>query len=249
MPCSRSCSCGPTSDRSDATPIRPVQDSTVRVRCLAGRAARCWKRDVSEGASFYFLDPDGHRLELHEGDLDSRLAAVDRAPYAGWVRFERVPTRSRPRLAQPADVAMIEHCARLAYARYIPRMGREPAPMRTDAAAVIAQERVRVIEQDGRVAGYAMVERRAAELHLESVAVLPELAGRGLGRALIGAVEEEARWLGLDRVTLYTHVAMHENLALYARLGYVETGRRTEHGFDRVFLEKRVSSGNGAVPV
>lgn len=35
--------------------------------------APLWKVDVSEGPSLYFLDPDGHRLELHAGTLASRL--------------------------------------------------------------------------------------------------------------------------------------------------------------------------------
>lgn len=33
-----------------------------------------WRSNKSEGASLYILDPDGHRLELHVGDLASRLA-------------------------------------------------------------------------------------------------------------------------------------------------------------------------------
>jgi catechol 2,3-dioxygenase-like lactoylglutathione lyase family enzyme len=33
-----------------------------------------WRRNKSEGASLYICDPDGHRLELHVGDLASRLA-------------------------------------------------------------------------------------------------------------------------------------------------------------------------------
>lgn len=45
-----------------------------------------WKINKSEGASFYFLDPDGHKLELHVGDIAARLAACREKPYAG-MRF------------------------------------------------------------------------------------------------------------------------------------------------------------------
>ena len=42
-----------------------------------------WRDNRSEGASFYFLDPDGHKLEAHVGDLDSRLQACRAKRYAG----------------------------------------------------------------------------------------------------------------------------------------------------------------------
>lgn len=47
-----------------------------------------WQRNRSEGDSLYFLDPDGHRLELHDGDLASRLADCRQNPYAGMVFFD-----------------------------------------------------------------------------------------------------------------------------------------------------------------
>ncbi|MCK1789614.1 VOC family protein [Pseudomonas violetae] len=42
-----------------------------------------WRDNHSEGASFYFLDPDGHKLEAHVGNLTSRLAACRQRPHAG----------------------------------------------------------------------------------------------------------------------------------------------------------------------
>ncbi|MDT8990693.1 fosfomycin resistance glutathione transferase [Curvibacter sp. APW13] len=44
-----------------------------------------WKSNRSEGDSFYFRDPDGHQLEVHVGNLESRLAACRERPYAGMV--------------------------------------------------------------------------------------------------------------------------------------------------------------------
>ena len=51
-------------------------------------SARIWKDNRSEGDSVYFLDPDGHKLELHSGTLDSRLAAMRKNPPQGYEAFD-----------------------------------------------------------------------------------------------------------------------------------------------------------------
>ncbi len=47
-----------------------------------------FKKNRSEGDSFYFLDPDGHKLELHVGNLQSRLESLKNDPYESLALFE-----------------------------------------------------------------------------------------------------------------------------------------------------------------
>ena len=42
-----------------------------------------WKENRSEGRSLYVLDPDGHKLDLHVGTLESRLAHYRANPLKG----------------------------------------------------------------------------------------------------------------------------------------------------------------------
>lgn len=47
---------------------------------IRASGAEVFKENKSEGDSLYFLDPNGHRLEIHVGDLDSRLAVMAAHP-------------------------------------------------------------------------------------------------------------------------------------------------------------------------
>jgi ribosomal protein S18 acetylase RimI-like enzyme len=145
------------------------------------------------------------------------------------------------RLALPDDLAAIQGCARAAYARYVARIGREPAPMVADFAALIATGKLHVAREQERVVGFVVCYPRGDHLHLENVAVVPVLQGRGIGSRLVAFVEGEARRRGLAAVELYTNAKMIENLAIYPRLGYAETARRSEDGFDRVFFRKELA--------
>jgi catechol 2,3-dioxygenase-like lactoylglutathione lyase family enzyme len=51
-------------------------------------AADQWRDDRSEGASLYVLDPDGHRLELHVGSLESRRAQYRAVAPPGMTLFD-----------------------------------------------------------------------------------------------------------------------------------------------------------------
>jgi ribosomal protein S18 acetylase RimI-like enzyme len=149
-------------------------------------------------------------------------------------------TAIRPAL--PADAAPVAACVRAAYAGYVERIGREPAPMAADYEALITAGAVWVAHDAGEVVGVLVLHVRGDALLIENVAVRPDRQGLGLGSALVTFAEEHARRAGLAEVTLYTNARMTENLRFYPALGYAETGRGFQDGFDRVFYRKQLRS-------
>lgn len=148
--------------------------------------------------------------------------------------------RATIRPAEHADVDAVRSCVRTAYAVYVERIGRPPAPMTADYEALVAAGEVWVACEEDAVVGVLVLRPGPQALFLENVAVTPARQGHGIGRALIGFAERHAAELGLPAVELYTNERMTENLHLYPALGYVETERRREEGFSRVFFRKQL---------
>ncbi len=140
--------------------------------------------------------------------------------------------------ATPGDARAVTACVRAAYARYVARIGREPAPMTADYEALIAAGEVWLIRAGEEVAGVLVLRPQPPALLVENVAVAPGFQGRGLGRALMAFADAHARAEGLAEVVLYTNERMTENLRFYPALGFTETGRAMQDGFARVFYRK-----------
>jgi ribosomal protein S18 acetylase RimI-like enzyme len=145
------------------------------------------------------------------------------------------------RTAQPADRAAVEAVVQAAYSVYVERIGKPPAPMLDDYDRRIAAGAVTVLDEaDGRIAAIIVLVPKTDHLLLDNIAVRPDCQGRGLGRRLIAFAEAEARRQGFAELRLYTHERMTENIAVYTRLGFAETGRGRQAGYERVFMCKRV---------
>ncbi|MGA7805224.1 GNAT family N-acetyltransferase [Bradyrhizobium sp.] len=142
----------------------------------------------------------------------------------------------RPAIA--ADVAAVTRIVADAYRHYIPRMRQTPSPMLDDYAERIAAGVVWVIEARDAVRGIVVLVPKPDHLLLENIAVDPICRGTGFGRLLLVFAEAEAIRRRCPEIRLYTHATMTENQRLYARIGYQETGRRSEAGYDRVFMSK-----------
>ncbi len=144
------------------------------------------------------------------------------------------------RIATPGDVPGITACVCEAYVHYIERIGKRPGPMLEDFQETIGTAHVHVVESFGRIVGVAVFKFTDEGFYLDNVAVRPSAKGTGVGRTLLELAEAEARKHGYSSVYLATHELMHENRALYARIGYMEYARRVVNGYPRVFFRKQL---------
>jgi ribosomal protein S18 acetylase RimI-like enzyme len=142
------------------------------------------------------------------------------------------------RPATGADVAKVAELVNAAYGHYVERLGMLPRPMTDDYAEVIANQRVTVAESHGNIMGVIVLTVDDEGCRIDNVAVEPSHRGEGIGRALLEFAEAEAQRMGFDSIHLYTHEKMTENLAMYARIGYVEYDRRSHGEFFLVYMTK-----------
>jgi N-acetylglutamate synthase-like GNAT family acetyltransferase len=142
------------------------------------------------------------------------------------------------RRATSADYDAVCACVGAAYARYIDRIGKKPAPMLADYRSLIARGVVHVVDGVNGVFGVVVMMPDAGGMFLENIAVHSDSQGRGTGHQLMAFVEQSTREQRVPAVHLYTNEAMTENLAFYAKLGFQQIGCRLEDGYRRIYFRK-----------
>jgi ribosomal protein S18 acetylase RimI-like enzyme len=125
------------------------------------------------------------------------------------------------RKAEAGDLEPLVALQRGAYARNRTLLGVEPIPLQADYAAIMRDMEVWLTEKNGRLAGALILEPRADDLLIWSIASDPTGQGAGLGRALLSAAEARARELGRTVVRLYTGTLLVHLVAWYGRHGFV----------------------------
>jgi len=125
-------------------------------------------------------------------------------------------------------VVALQHAA---YAKNRPILGVEPQPLLADYAQVFADYEVWLAETAG-LDGVLILEPRADDLLIWSVAVAPAAQGRGVGNAMLGFAERRAREIGRSCIRLYTGQKLAFNIAWYQRHGYLPES--TEDLGDRI---------------
>ena len=143
--------------------------------------------------------------------------------------------------ATPKDAAAIRDLVRSAYAKWVPIMGREPLPMTADYDLAVRTHIIDMMIVDRELSGLIDLVPEPDCVLILNVAIKPDQAGKGYGRALMAHAVDVARSLGHTRLRLYTNKLMAENIALYLKLGYmVDREERTPDGRDVVHMSMKI---------
>ncbi len=150
------------------------------------------------------------------------------------------------RAARAEEVETIRAIAQAAYEPYIARMGRRPGPMDTDYAAEQAKGHLHSVLVDGELGGYLGLgdqdPARPGDLEVDNIALLPQAQGLGLLATFIRVCDWIAWASGRQRLHLYTHVTMTENIDRYRSVGFEDIAEVEEYGFRRLYMAKPVFS-------
>ena len=126
------------------------------------------------------------------------------------------------RQAETADLEPLLALQRAAYAKNRSLLGVEPLPLLADYASIVRDMEVWIAPagECKSLAGALILEPRADDLLIWSVAADPAAQGAGLGRTLLAAAEQRARELGRTVIRLYTGTVLGHLVGWYGRHGY-----------------------------
>ena len=129
------------------------------------------------------------------------------------------------------DLPAVTALQRAAYAKNRAILGVEPLPLLADYQQVFSDYEVYLAEREGTLHGVLILEPRADDVLIWSVATAPQAQGQGVGNQMLTFAELRARELGLTCMRLYTGEPLTFNIAWYTRHGYAY--ERTEDMGDR----------------
>lgn len=87
--------------------------------------------------------------------------------------------------------------------------------------------------EDGKMLGCVFCKAEPESLYIGKFAISPAAQGKGIGKLLLAAAEEEARALALPALRLETRIELADNHAIFGKWGFVKTREYAHPGYDR----------------
>jgi ribosomal-protein-alanine N-acetyltransferase len=107
-----------------------------------------------------------------------------------------------------------------------------------------------IAEDAQRMAGFAIVEwaeeARSLPAYIQTIEVVPELRGLGVGRELLRRMERSARSAGAESIWLHVDAGNEDAIRLYEAHGFSSVGREENYyprGRAALIFAKSLSQG------
>ena len=142
------------------------------------------------------------------------------------------------RNATEEDAEAMRTVAQLAFDVYVARMGKQPAPMLANFDYHLRFDTCLIAKIESVTVGYAILQINSETPLLDTVAVLPDYQGKGVGSALMNASETIFAKAHFKSYWLYTNIHMAENIDWYSRRGFKISYQTIEDGFTRIYMQK-----------
>ena len=129
------------------------------------------------------------------------------------------------RRATTADHDALVALQNAAYAQNAVILGATPLPLQADYGDILRDMEVWLIESGAQLDGALMLEFRAADMLIWSIASHPRARGAGIGRRLLDHAQLRAREERRELIRLYTAEVLIANIEWYGRNGFAIESR------------------------
>ncbi|MBK8202502.1 MAG: GNAT family N-acetyltransferase [Bdellovibrionales bacterium] len=169
---------------------------------IKNSGAKIWKENVSEGDSVYFLDPDGHKLEIHVGDWKTRIESIKRKPWNSSIEFFEVSNLVSPnitiRAAHESESCFLSGLAMRSksYWPYPPDYLEKCINVLKVTSEDIRDWPVMVSELNGEVIGFFALKPVSGESRLDHLWIDPRFIGKSVGKSLFKEAVMAAKRIG-----------------------------------------------------
>jgi predicted N-acetyltransferase YhbS len=126
------------------------------------------------------------------------------------------------RLGEIAEIRALERASAQRFVGLMDALAEDEPSSAEVLASRIETGGLVVAVEDGAIVGFVMFRPVETYAYVEQIDVLPAVAGRRVGAALLDAVAERARGTGLVGLSLSTFRDVPWNAPYYRRLGFVE---------------------------
>jgi hypothetical protein len=144
------------------------------------------------------------------------------------------------RSAEAPDASRVAELVDAAYGHYAELIGMLSGPMTDDCAEVIRTRQVTVAEHHRAIVGVIVLAVTDEGSWSTTSRFIPGILGPGWDEPCLSSPRPRRGAPGSIPSISTPHEQMTENLAFYARIGYVEYVRRSQGAFSLVYLRKHL---------